>query len=424
MSRLLPALLSVLLVACVAAWAQEGGIQNSTKADLKYESSKKSEFDNLVHGKEKATAKDVAVLDLGAKYYAYRLQWNAYRDDPIELTKRITELKNDVITPLMSSSKTSPETLKYLGPQLYLRYKEVLDLDFVNFRTSVLHAALCLPELARLKQDDIGKLLTEVAADKDRHDAVKLHAFKGMREYFPLQPITDDDDLTVASIKARKARDTARVEALTNFIEMKRPTPSDKGELDAIRFVRREAIQTLAQAQAPAVAALKKKGEVEGGVAPTLMRVLIKDGIEPEPSLQEKIEAALGLCHLKVGSVQAYEPEMGVYLVGRLLDEFVRTYSGEWGNLKKQVPRVAWKIQSERLRLGLEEMEKNCKETKAAAAAARIRGAAVGQYLNKIKDHGGVEGPGALRGVADKDRPKTNTLFKGFKNAAEIDPGE
>ena len=76
--------------------------------------------------------------------------------------------------------------------------------------------------------------------------------------------------------------------------------PTDEGELEALRYLRREAVISLAHAGVPAVSAIKSSGAVKGPVAYELLRVLVKGkgAYNPSPSLSERVEAALGLCLL------------------------------------------------------------------------------------------------------------------------------
>lgn len=430
MSRSYAVLLLILAWSFTSAFSSaQDGIPDSSKTDTeKNFLPKKAEFDKFITGQETPRdKKDRDLIDHGAKYYAYRLQWTANKDDPATLAKAIADFDQNVLNPLVGPNaiKTNQEARNLVGKAMAVRLKEVLDLDFVAFRPSVMHAALMLPSLARLKQNDVDKLLADLVADKDKHDAIKLYAFKGMKEFFPAYQITDNDDLTVKKLQERKKSELARIAALTKYIETPRGTPSHPGELDAIRFVRREAIHALAHAEVPALADLKKKGQVEGAVAPTLMRVLIKKGIEPEASLSEKVEAAIGVCNLKCDPMATYQPEMGVYLVGRFLDEYIRAYAGDYSNLVKgaKPPPIAWRIQSERLRIALDNMEKNNQGGAYKAQAERIARSGK-DYLTLISGHKLLENPNAFRAIAETVRPKYNVLFKGVKDAPQIDVPE
>ena len=414
----------LVVVAALGVWSSslrsgfaQDGIPNSSKTDLKLFTDNQAQFKKFLDGQETPTAKDLPLIEAGAKYYVYRLQWSTIKDDPVALAKAMSDIDRELIQPILSpnSSKNTQETRNLFGKYLAKSIEEVLNLDFVGFRPSVIHAALTLPSIARLKSDDFGDMLTNLVADKTRHDAIKLYAFHAIPEYFPARQVTDDDDLTIAQIKYRMTRDLKRIEALTKYIEAKHPTPPNANELDALRYVRREAIKALAKAQVPAVAVLKKQ-DVEGAVAPTLMRVLLKGGLTPEPSLAEKIEAGLGLCQIKSAELPAYQPETGIYLVCRMLDEFAGAYNKEFQGLKQgKSPPIPWKIQSERLRLGLDELVKNNKSKEADRVARAGK-----EFLSMIQAHKNLTNPNGLSLVAREVRPTSTVLFKGVKDGPVI----
>src|SRR6516162_4331800 len=94
-------------------------------------------------------------------------------------------------------------------------------------------------------------------------------------------PITiqpgDDLELTDKAQNDKRKRDAKLVDALTKYIEHPFNVKGRSAEeVDAVRFIRREAIFTLAHAGAPAVLAVnkKKKEILQGPVAPTLLKVL------------------------------------------------------------------------------------------------------------------------------------------------------
>src|SRR4029079_11996231 len=126
-----------------------------------------------------------------------------------------------------------------------------------------------------------------------------------------------------AEQNAKRKHDATNVDALVKYIE--RPAPNLKNmqpdEIATLRFLRREAIIALAAAGAPAVTAHPKapRRPLDGLVAPTLMKVLTKNGLQPPTSMNEKIEAAIGLCNLEYPWMPEYRPELAVYLVGHTL---------------------------------------------------------------------------------------------------------
>jgi hypothetical protein len=133
------------------------------------------------------------------------------------------------------------------------------------------------------------------------------------------------------------------------------PKTAPKEVVDAAIFLRREAIKTLALAQLPAVDIVKVKNGVSGPVAFHLLRVLAADnpGQHPPFSLAEKCEAAVGVSQLKSMPGDLYRREVGVYLIGSLIVEFLGEYRADFPSLVKgegkKIPLLPWKYQADRL---------------------------------------------------------------------------
>ncbi|MBI3410967.1 MAG: hypothetical protein HY040_21745, partial [Planctomycetes bacterium] len=265
-----------------------------------------------MQGTEKPTAKDAKDLETIAQWYAWRPTWAKFQNDSASLDKMVHGFDIDFVRPCTSSAnKGNYDFVQLMGPQFAKAFKNVFDeIDFLTYRQKVVNVALMLPALAKMKQEEVGDMLKDLITDPKIHDAVKLHAIIALREFFPIKTLDDADPVNDKRIAEKKKRDLDRIAAVTAFIERKWPTPQDKMELDAIHYLRREAIKSLAAAGAPAVAALKAKGEVEGPVAYALAKVLTKGAVEPELSLAEKCEAAIGLLNLKCANSPHYDPRI------------------------------------------------------------------------------------------------------------------
>jgi hypothetical protein len=209
-------------------------------------------------------------------------------------------------------------------------------------------------------------------------------------------------------------------------------------ELEAIRFVRREAIASLAHVGAPGVAALKKEGVVEGPAAHGLIKVLLhgKEGLpllqykdklegkihEEGPALMEKVEAALGLCRLKKAEELGYDPSVGVYLVGRTLVDFFTAYNKDYINIsgaeaKRKIPFIAWRLQSERLKEALKELVVNTKDHKEAHANARdLEKSALPLFVDiQGKQFNQLQGYNVFVQIVPKMMPKSGVLYTRVK---------
>jgi hypothetical protein len=333
----------------------------------------------LLTGEEQANKTDVKLAVAAANWYLYRWTHQTEVSEP----KRVSEIHKeftrmvDIATARKDTAKNQ-EFINMLGPALVASMKEVLmDRDIKTEQATVINAAMMLPTMARLKQDKVSDYLIELVKDSKTHDVVRLYALKGLKEAMPItiQP-GDDLDLNDNAQNDKRKRDTELVEALTNYIE--RPlNEMSAEEVDAVRYIRREAIISLAHAGAPAVLAVKykKKDILQGAVAPTLLKVLATPfaarvsqpgDIKPPPSMQEKIEAALGLCTMKHPNMQEYNPSVAAYLIGRTIVDFMDDYNKDYANfgtvgLDRKIPQIAYRTEAKRLSDGLTEFDRNAK---------------------------------------------------------------
>ena len=264
--------------------------------------------------------------------------------------------------------KKNVEFRKLYGPALVGTMSDLLARDIKDDPSTTIHVALMLPIMARLKQEQVSAYLTKLVEGSQTHDAVRVHALKALKDTMPIEPQQElfpqgNWDFKDKEQNAKRAHDIRNVEMLTKYIE--RTVKSEnmtRDELATLRFLRREAIASLAAAGMPAVFAFTKPPAKEapkdaGHIAPTLLKVLIKGAIQPEPNLHEKIEAALGLCAMDYTNMPEYQPEPAIYLVGLTLVDFAREYNQDLANFViekgKKAPYVAWKTDAKRFQAGL-----------------------------------------------------------------------
>lgn len=422
-------------------WAQ--GQLGDAAGLLKAYSENATLRDKLFAGEEKASATSKAhasIAQASAQYFLYRVTHKQL--DPDKLQKEFTANVNKITDKKFEKEKAVFVNL--YGKALVGSMKNVLmGRDIQAEPTIVIHAARMLPIMARLKQDDICDYLVALIEDtKKTHDAVRLHALKALKETMPirvqLDPVLPDaqqnkEDFADKEQNARRKRDSHCVDALVKDIE--RPIKvNNQSDVAVLRFLRREAIVSLASAGAPAVSAqpaapaLKRLERKDGLVAPTLMKVLAKKGgIQPPPDLQEKVEAALGLCILEYPKMPEYLPEPAIYLVGQTMVEFVNEYNKDWGNFTavgadKKTPYLAWKTEGRRFEAGLKKMAENAEGNPAAAKAVTDLKKESKAILDKIIAHNLVDQPVVQNFglLVTRLRPKTGgQCFKTLK-VAEI----
>ena len=233
-------------------------------------------------------------------------------------------------------------------------------------------------------------------------------------------------------IKFKRGKE--RVQALADFINRKDTAANQ----DVIRYMRHEAVVSLAHAGVPAIWANKKSGEIEGPVAYELLRVLVrgKDGFDPPSTLAERVEAALGLCQLKDPQGDTdYDPSVAVYAVGLCFFDYMMEYSKDYANIvgrKKmgafktdgpdvKIPTMLWRIQSERFKAAAKELVTNTKGTPAHTNAVSLE-KNVSNFAEAIRGYSQVPDMPRIefRKLVERMEPKTGQLYK--LKAPTIDP--
>jgi hypothetical protein len=376
-------------------------------------------------------AEDKKVMDVMAKWYFYRVTWTSKNEsNPKEMAKYHEDLENLVAALLSSTTAAKTKAFKEkLGEPMAARLRDVFKLEFAENRSAIVNAALMLPVVAKLKQDEVGDLLVDLLNDPKQHDAVKVYAAKAMREFFPLQMVTTGVNPDEKKLK----REMARVQALVNYINREgRAAPASDEELAVVHYLRREAIASLAHVGVPALSALKKKGEfeIEGPAAYQLLRVLMRKGdkaYKPPMSLPERIEAAIGLCYLKDTQFQdaTYDASVPVYAVGLCFVDFAFEYTVDFKDIEGRrklskdkdkdrdkedlkIPKLPYKFLAERFRQGTTELAAATKGTPAHDSAKKLQ-RDVGKIADTIKSYTLLDGGeiNAIRQMVKTLKPKT-----------------
>ena len=352
-------------------------------------------------------------LELASRYYVLRVTDALALDDRTKMDLYVKEFQDMVVV----AEKHAAKNRKVVGefaPHLVNRFKEVFALDFKANRIAIVNGAVLLPLAARLRQEVIADYLAGVAGDEKMNDAVRVHAIKAMREFFPANPFTKTE-LGVKANVVKKERDVQRVDALLTFIDRPMPKARDLYEVEGFRYVRQQAVAALGKTGVPAVTSLG--GKVEGNVALGLLKVLSKK-VQPEPSMQERVEAAIGVCHF-TKFVEEYEPQVGIFLVAGCLSEMFSEYKRDFANIsakgKERKPTfLPWKHDSKRFELALAELVANTRGAPSATAAQNLEALAK-PMLKQIFDNSALDRDQEFRTAIERLKPKTKVLFKNPK---------
>lgn len=365
------------------------------------------------------------VLEQAARYYVLRVTLVSMVSDPKKMKDEVLQEFDNMISIATNPGhvKANREVINKFAPQLVKCFKEVFDLEFNDNRLPVVNAAVMLPQLAKLKHEDIGDFLANIVADEKKHDAVRVHAANALQEFFPVKAFTKFE-LGNKQALERKARDKKRVDAMLTLIDRPMLKITDPYEIDALRYVRRAAVATLAQSQTPAISALDKNAKIEGPVALGLIKVLSKK-IEPEPSLKERIAAAVGVCRF-TKYVDEYDPKIGIYLVGETLIDVVNEYKRDYNNIAnkakdKKPTTLYWKETAKLFEAALTDLVNNTRGTPNAAAVQALD-AATRPVLKNIYNYDPIDREQQFRDAVQKLRPNTKAIFRaGTEALVEFD---
>ncbi|MCS7045459.1 MAG: hypothetical protein NZO58_03790 [Gemmataceae bacterium] len=366
-----------------------------------------------------------ANFELAARYYVSRVTYDAAPRDPkamLAVVKDFEDMVSVATSPLNFANSRAP--VARLAPLLVARFKEVFALDWKSNQMAQVNAAVLLWHAAKLKNEEIADYLAVVVADPKMHDAVRAYAAKGLAEYMPVNPFTRLDlnqGLKTKQLEERKARELKRVDALLAFIDRPEPPEDVKRkmseyEINALRYVRRAATTTLAQAATPALSAFDKSGKVEGPVALALIKVLAKK-VWPEPQIHERIEAAIGVCQFNK-YIEEYDPKIGLYLVADCFADLLNEYKKDHGSgavkgKGKVPPLLPWKQLSRRIEIALAELTNNHRGTAHAGTVQSIE-LRMRPMLRSMASGDAIDQELAYRKFAASLRPPANykTIFR------------
>lgn len=370
------------------------------------------QFEQIRKGAAPATNGEL--LDHAAQWYAYRLTHTEYQEPKGSfqgmhyLVKDAFDQIVDLRDPKKPATAAQRAYMEEFGKRFAACLREVAKNPKIIAR---LNAAMILARLAQAGQESAVDALVEIIQDPKENEGVKLYALRGVKEFFAggrgESPFTD------------KAREARVINALLGYVEHKPALPKEAPpeEVAAVDYVRTEAIAALGQTIYPAVAnVVKKVVRIERPTALVLLRVLRKDGFQPEPSLAEQVLAAVGVCHLHSKEMDQYNADYAAYHVGRFVVEFAALYNNRERDEKKQ----PWKIYAHHLSNALETMKTDLANPPASEHAAYVAKLAeqADRLLSPIQKGSSTNPqPNDFSAWLDQNPPKSKMVYKGMPQA-------
>jgi hypothetical protein len=407
------------------AHAQDDQLVAESDIEKNFNIQARSRLKKLVQGEAApAGPEDDRVMEWASKYFLYSLTFTglAFKTPDKGFHRYRQEFESEMKLAAQNKDKNQAFRAKF-AQALMARFKDVLDRSFDSNRQAALNAALMLPSFVLLQEDRIGDFLASILLDPKQSPAIKMYAARALGDFFDFFPIKEE---TVINKMKKERRDALvkRVDALIGFIG--RPFDPKAEDEPAFHFIRREAIKALGKARAPAVSVDAKKGEVHGKIAETLLAVLDpKPRLNPPPTTQEKLEAAIGICQIQIDANSDYLPELGIYRAGMAMVEFLKEYQKDrpqfiGGGRLRQPPEMPWKVAAKRIQQAIEDLGNSLKGNAAlqdARKKAEKLNAAFQPLLEVIvRSYGSMDNLGPVVNEINTLQPMTNRFFKTIKS--------
>jgi hypothetical protein len=312
-----------------------------------------------------------------AKFYAARLSHNDTQRPGAE--QGFSWLVNDLDKRLIVPSRSDP------SPNLYYGSKRLSDSQrqyIDEFGKSVIeaidgpatrgepfvvrvNAARMAAEVARSGYDGAAELCVKIIAKPDENDGVRYFALQGLRNLFaiipdeavPVKTVFQKDNTGNLSPLERKS-----IKTLIDYVFRQPSAELKPEEVDALYYVRREAVRALALVR---VQRVKTTNGIESQPALALLKIARGDGLNPPSAhaqgpdmraLGERLEAIIGFCNLiPPTSDRDMNLDYAVYHVGRAIQEIAplfkandRDTSMAWKStaLRLQEAMTYWKTRS------------------------------------------------------------------------------
>jgi len=371
-------------------------------AEHKIDGKETSRLNEMKRG-DLAPAGEAKLLNKAACFYVYRLTTPAMDGDKsmndLVRDASLALLLQEIRTKKHSSLKdTQKAYLDALGKEMNKCAREV----FKTNRAPIVrvNAARILAAVAEAGTEDTADTFITLIANPDEDEATKLWALRGLKELLacgtPEKSIFQSGDRELNAIAAAQAFLARDIKKL----------PDDPAKLEAIRYLRREAVRVLGSSR---YATLPKAKDASGRTLWWLLKVARKDGMTPESSLSEQVEGAIGACHLSGKDVNY---DYVAHHVGAAIVDFATEYGRKKGG---DDTGLQWKFYAARLTNALTDLETHAKGTKSAGYVDEMisRSRKIAQSIEK----GQEADPMPLQTWVRTKMPSSTTVYNGVADS-------
>jgi hypothetical protein len=178
------------------------------------------------------------------------------------------------------------------------------------------NAARILSALAKSGYEETADVAIEIIENPKESDAVRLYALQALRHLFAVP----NAENPAASVVSKPERELKAVQALIAYI-VRKPTlaqDASQEEVEALRYVRREAIRALGTVRKPVI---RKEKAIVAEPALWLLKVASMDEAIPlAPGFAERMEAVIG--YFQLNPDRAQNVDFAIYWTGAAVVEF------------------------------------------------------------------------------------------------------
>lgn len=330
---------------------------------LKERSASAEIFNKTLRGEVVFDAKNPAhmkAVDVYARFFVYRVTRPEIQSEPGKMDSIFKEFES--VLKQLRTKADNPFNTSFLA-KILEKTKEVLPNTSISARINAVRMqAMCPAEIAncdlpgqKILPDQFMESFIEVL-QKSPDDGMKLYALKGVRDtYKVIRPMAVVKKAS-NRVTLNPALEVKVAETLAQLIEtpMVYPAGTAPEIVEGYRVLRREALKALAQSRAPI------SGQ-KGKTAFILAKFANGSDIKPEPRLDERAEAAIGLLNLRTQDPDPseYNIEAALYQFSSfLVDFFQRFNSRNDSDAEKLFP---WKFYAARITDSIDELNKEVK---------------------------------------------------------------
>jgi hypothetical protein len=391
--------------------------------DLK--SDEKSHLQQWHDGKPMASA-DKRILEKAAKWYIYRLTLPQFQERippegaPLNQARSVHDLLKELFALLVLPDPSRNIPPPNSNQQRYMQeftaaLIEPIERVLQNAKPIArINAVIVLARLGETGDEAVVKPLLKILNDKKQYDAVKLYALIGLKNVFRAKNAPD------AEQRFKDVDDESDyVRDMLEFMVRKPNLPPNatQEEMEAFKYVRREAIRAVAQTRRPLL--VKKSKPIlladrrPAQPALELLRIMRNDSISPAPTLTEQIEAAIGICLMnpRQDLTLTYQVPYALQHLGLFFVDFADKYEKD---RSKTTKTAMWQLESIRLQKALSNLETVGASPEDKATMLKFVAAAK-PMLKRIEEKG-ESNVRDLRKWLESNKPG-DSLYKGEKEA-------